>query len=227
MSTKLFAEAIGSFFLASTIAITNSEPFSTGGTYWCAMIFTGFVSGAHYNPAITLAIMVNQSLEKKINSAMVKQYLLMMVAQFIGALFGILIGWGISTRTIYFEVSDGYQQTEGFYSEFIFTAVLCADWIMVSHITDNIMIGSSVIAMAVTSGQWAIGKISGGCFNPAICLAANIINYAHTGDNFHDTWIYIIAPAIAACFAGMTAKFFIDELKEQKQLADENPEERK
>ncbi|CAG9333817.1 unnamed protein product [Blepharisma stoltei] len=226
MSTKLLAEAIGSFFLASTIAITDVEPFSTGGTYWCAMIFTGFVSGAHYNPAITFAVMIKDWMEDKLDQVKVKENLLMMVSQFIGALFGILIGWGISTRTIYFEVADGYQQTEGFFSEFIFTAVLCADFIMVSKITDNIMIGSSVIAMAVTSGEWAIGKISKGCFNPTICLAANIVNYAHTGSNFTDTWIYILAPMIAAIFSGMTAKMFLSELDEQKKAIEEAEEKR-
>src|SRR5687768_11323456 len=80
---KYLTEAIGTFFLMLVISLTGN-PLAIG-TVLMVMVFAGgHISGAHYNPAITLAVLIR----KKINAVDAAAYIIM---QLVGATLAVFL----------------------------------------------------------------------------------------------------------------------------------------
>src|SRR5688500_10258188 len=63
MTRKLLTECIGTFFLVLTIGMTvtaglPAAPVAVGGVLAALVYMGGHVSGAHYNPAVTRAVLL-------------------------------------------------------------------------------------------------------------------------------------------------------------------------
>ena len=86
--TRLFAELVGTFILLFAVGVSGGEPFAVGGSLLCGMVVTGFVSGAQFNPAITLGIIVFRFLDKTLTKPDLIELLLNMVMQFVGLFSG-------------------------------------------------------------------------------------------------------------------------------------------
>lgn len=216
MIRRLLAEGAGTFLLTFAVGACNSEPFAVGGSLWAAMIFTGFVSGAQFNPAVSLAIIINRAIWRTLTKESLIELLLNIVIQIIFSLLGALLAGSIVTYVSYFDVGEGYKVSEAFFAEFIYTIVLTADALMVGQLTNSNLIGGGVVAMSVAAGNWSIGKITGGCFNPAVGFAINVTNYGMNGDHFSNTWLYIVAPLLGGVFGSIIAYVFSAELKAQR-----------
>lgn len=217
MIRRLLAEGAGTFLLAFAVGSCNSEPFAVGGSLWAAMIFTGFVSGAQFNPAVSTAIIIYKALMKTLTKDGLVELGLNMLIQIIFALLGALLAGSIVKYVSYFDVAEGYVASEAFFAEMMFTIILTADALMVSQLTNSNLIGGGVVAMSVAAGNWAIGKITGGCFNPAIGFAINITNYGMNSDHFTNTWLYITAPMLGGVIGSLLAYVFTIELKVQRE----------
>ena len=221
MIRRLLAEGTGTFLLTFAVGACNSEPFAVGGSLWAAMIFTGFASGAQFNPAVSVALIINKAISKTLTKEYLIELLLYILMQVIFALLGALLAGSIVKYVSYFDVAEGYKVSEAFFAELIYTLVLTADAIMVGQLSNSNLIGGGVVAMSVAAGNWSIGKITGGCFNPAVGFAINITNYGMNGDHFENTWIYIFAPLIGGVFGSILGYIFTSEIKAQK-MAQEN-----
>src|SRR5207237_9539269 len=88
---KYIAEFIGTFFLVLTIGCTGIgagagviAPLAIGAALMVMVYAGGHISGAHYNPAVTLGVLVRG----KVNAADVVPY---MVAQFVAAALAAVI----------------------------------------------------------------------------------------------------------------------------------------
>jgi len=82
---KYIAEFIGTFFLVLTIGCTGIgagagviAPLAIGAALMVMVFAGGHISGAHYNPAVTVGVLIRG----KVNAADVVPY---MVAQLVGA----------------------------------------------------------------------------------------------------------------------------------------------
>ncbi len=130
---KYTIEFIGTFFLVFVIALTTNDPqiWAGGGTPFAplaigailmVMVFMGgHISGAHYNPAVTLACWMNKKIESK-------DAITYIVVQVLGAFAAVLVFYFILGRT-----ANAPQPLAGFdYNfkpmlvELIFTDQLCA-----------------------------------------------------------------------------------------------------
>lgn len=219
---KLVAEAIGTFMLTFTVGVSTSEPFTVGGALWAAMVSTGFISGAHFNPAITLAIITRKYINNTLNQKELTNFLLYMVVQFFSAFIAGLCAWGIIRYPVYFDISEGYEGSQGFFAELIYTTILCADVLMIGMVSDSIVVSGGIIALVLTTGNWAIGRITGGCFNPAVGLGINLTYLIHSGEHFGTTWLYIIAPFLGGILGGVFASVFLSEVEQQKSVIDKS-----
>ena len=220
--TRLFAELVGTFILLFAVGVSGGEPFAVGGSLLCGMVVTGFVSGAQFNPAITLGIIVFRFLDKTLTKPDLIELLLNMVMQFVGALLGALLGWAVLSYTVHFDITDGYMDAETFFGEMLYTVLLVSDALMIGKLVPNPIICGAVISMALTAGDWAIGKITGGCFNPAIGFGINIVNYARKGSHIGHTWIYILAPMLGGVLGACIAILFSQEVENNKKIKNES-----
>jgi aquaporin Z len=219
MFRRLFAEAVGTFLLLFGVGVSAGEPFAVGGTLLCAMVLTGFVSGAQFNPAITTGIIVYRWLDKSLTMTDFTELVLNIIIQFIGGILGGLVGWAVVSYPVHFDITDGYMDAETFFAEMLYTTLIVGNALIVGRLINNPIICGGIIAMAITAGDWAIGKVTGGCFNPAIGFGINIINYAKNGSHLDHTWIYILAPLLGGVLAAFISRIFIDEYEEQKKKA--------
>ncbi|CAG9331404.1 unnamed protein product [Blepharisma stoltei] len=213
----LLAEAIGTFVLTFTVGVSTSEPFTVGGALWAAMVATAFVSGAHFNPAITLSIITRKYINNTLSQPELVKFLLYMVVQFFSAFIASLCAWGIIRYPVYFDISSDYSGSQGFFAELIYTTILCANVLMIGTVNDAIVVSGGIIALTLTTGNWAIGRITGGCFNPAVGLGINLAYLLHKDDHFGITWLYIIAPYLGGIVGGVFASIFLNEVTVQKK----------
>src|SRR4029078_495727 len=80
---KYITEFIGTFFLVLVVALTGNA-LAIGATLMVMIFAGGHVSGAHYNPAVTLAVLIRG----KVTS---QDAIIYMVVQVIAAIIAALI----------------------------------------------------------------------------------------------------------------------------------------
>ena len=165
---KYVMEFIGTFFLMLTIGASVISP-SIGlfaplaiGTILIVMVYTGGpISGAHYNPAVTLGVY----LSKKCSLKEVPYYLL---AQLLGAV--------LAAYAVLFMKGSGsiasISLVPAFIAELLFTFALVFVTLNVAfskRTAGNHYFGLA-IGMTVLAGAYAVGNISGAVFNPAVAV---------------------------------------------------------
>lgn len=195
---KYLVEFIGTFFLMTTIGSTVLPPNDAGalaplaiGAVLMAMVFAGgHVSGAHYNPAVTVAVF----LRGKCGASDVPGYI---VAQCAGAAIAVA---AVSVLKGNPPVNPLQIATmPALIAEFLFTFALCS--VVLNVATCRGTSGNSFYGLAigftVLAGAYAVGPVSGGAFNPAVALGATLIGLFEP----RTLWVYLVAHFAAAAAA--------------------------
>src|SRR6266581_2599855 len=156
---KYIAEFIGTFFLVLTIGCTGVgacviAPLAIGAALMVMVFAGGHISGAHYNPAVTLGVLIRG----KVNAADVVPY---MVAQLAGAAIAAIavtkfLRAGVAVTAITPHVGSALL------AEFLFTFALV--YVVLNAATAEGTSGNSfyglAIGMTVMTGAFAVGDIS-------------------------------------------------------------------
>ena len=216
MTRKLAVEAIGTFFLVFTIGQVVVDPGASGllgplaiGTVLMTMVYAGgHVSGAHYNPAVTLAFFLR-------GKATVHELLGYWVFQLVaGALAATVVLWlkGGGPLTVPSVVVGKVLA-----AEFLFTFALA--FVVLNVATVRGVEGNSYFGLAigatVMAGAYAVGPVSGGVFNPAVAIGAVVLGTM----DLANVWVYLVAQL----FAGATAAtvFNVLDLGGERATAEE------
>ncbi len=171
------------------LPILGSPPF---GLIVMAMIYTvGDISGAHLNPAVTIAF----TLAKKFDPRQVAPYI---VSQLLGALLAsstlrLLFG---SDTTLGATLPSG-TPLQSFFLEFILTFFLM--FVIIHAATgskEQGMFAGISIGGAVFLEALVFGRVCGASMNPARSIGPAQIS-GHT----EFLWIYILAPILGAALA--------------------------
>ena len=201
---KYVAEFIGTFALvfAGTGAIitndvthgavTNTGVALTFGMIVLTMIYAvGDVSGAHFNPAVTLGFFAARRLEGKL----ILPYVL---NQFSGALAASLLLRGLFPQhSSLGATAPAGSALQSLILEIVLTALLMFVILNVSTgakergITAGIAVGSVIALEALFAGP-----ISGASMNPARSLAPALVS-----QHLAYLWIYLVAPVTGALIA--------------------------
>ncbi len=200
MAKKLVAEFIGTFFLLLIVALTGN-PLAIGIGLTALVYMGGYISGAHYNPAVTLALLIN----KKITASDAKLYIF---TQFAAAILSSCIYFLIKGDRFIPQMGENSSFVSAFLIELLFTFLLAS---VVLHVaaTDKTK-GNNYFGIAigftVGAAAFAGGTISGGAFNPAIGIGPLLFDIIHVTSHGTSLLLYLFGPFIGGALAGKLYK---------------------
>lgn len=201
MPGKLLTEMVGTFFLVLTIGLTAIDgtplaPLAIGSALMVMVYMGGHVSGAHYNPAVTLAVWVRGAMQ----GADVVPY---WIAQLVGAFLAALATWAITWETFAPAPGDTATILGALLVEILFTfaLVLVILHSAIAPATRGNSFYGLAIGFTVAAGAFAGGGISGAAFNPAVGLAPILFDGLAAGGTLANAWIYMLAPVVGALLA--------------------------
>lgn len=192
---KYIVEFIGTFFLVFAIGMSvirpgagELAPFAIAATLMVMIYAGGHVSGAHYNPAVTIAVW----LRGKCPVGEVAPYI---GAQVAGALVASLCVKALKTGLVSRAAAMGGAMSPeilpALLAEFLFTFALV--WVILNVATAKGTTGNSfygaAIGFTVLAGALCVGGISGGVFNPAVAIGVCTMGIIAWGS----IWIYLLA----------------------------------
>ncbi|MFL5753078.1 MAG: MIP/aquaporin family protein [Bacteroidia bacterium] len=195
---KYITEFIGTFFLVIVIGLTVNggigpmAPLGIGFTLIALIYAGGHVSGAHYNPAVTLAVFIR----KKIPGSDVIPYVL---AQLSGAALAAITTSFLIPGKMPVEAPLMHDLWRALVAELIGTFALV--YVVLNVATAKSTAGNSyyglAIGLTVIGIAYAFGEISGGAFNPAVALSICIMKML----SWNYIWLYLAGSAVAAAIA--------------------------
>ena len=194
-------EFIGIYFLVLTIGLTvlGGTPFAglaIGGSLMVMVFMGGHVSGAHYNPAISIAC----AMRKKLPWSEVPPYI---AAQLAGAVAAALTVRGILGQTFTLAPAEGIGPTTAIAIEALYTFALALVVLNVATIqkTKGNSFYGLAIGFTIVVAAYAGGPLSGGAFNPAVGFGPILVHSIFADGTLGDLWIYIVGPLIGAAGA--------------------------
>ncbi len=197
---KYLIEFIGAFFLVLTIALTRN-PIAIGFVLVALVYMGGFISGAHYNPAVTLAIVLTKNIKPR-------PALIYMLMQILGGLAAALVFIFLQNATFTPAVASGVTMPQAILLEILFTFLLCTVVLNVAATqqTKNNHYFGLAIGLTVMAGAFAAGPMSGAVFNPAVAVGPILADPANLQQNSTNLLTYLIGPFLGAIIASIIYK---------------------
>ncbi len=207
MKTYL-TEFIGTFFLVLTIGLavlsgTDMAPIAIGGVLMVMIYMGGHISGAHYNPAVTLAVFIR-------GKCAAKDIVPYIIAQVVGAFAASCVVYVIHGKTFAGPAPGaGVSAGTAVLAEVLFTFALAL--VILNVATSKRTEGNSFYGLAigftVLAGAFSVGGISGGAFNPAVGIGPILAHVMFgEGGTLGNLWIYIVGPCVGAVIAAIVFK---------------------
>ena len=198
MQQKLTTEFIGTFFLSLTIctaAVYGSAgdyaPFGIAATLMVMIYAGGYISGAHYNPAVTVSIYLRGACEKD----EVLPYIFSQVIAAISA--AIIVESLLFPDALSPEMAD--LGTDAVVAELLFTFALA--YVILNVATTESTSGNgyygAAIALVVLAGAITVGSISLASFNPAVTSALIVSGKLALADS----WMHFVPQFVGAIMA--------------------------
>jgi MIP family channel proteins len=222
LAAAAVAEGLGAFGLVFAICATVvgaalarpvvgtpygslAVPLAAGVALTCMVAALGHISGAHFNPAVTLGLAVTGRFRWR----HVPVYL---VAQLLGAIGAGLACWlvyGESARTVAHlgatSPAAGVGAGAAFAVEVMVTFLLV---LVIMAVATDSRVATGVAAVAIGSALamavFISGPISGASVNPVRSLGPMIV-----AGKFTDWWVYLVAPILGGILGGVTYNGFL------------------
>ena len=203
---RYVTEFTGTFFLVLTIGLTvlagtPFAPLAIGAALMVMVYMGGHVSGAHYNPAVSLAVMLRGKLEPG-------QFVPYVVAQLAGSFAASAVVFQVLGRTFAPAPAANASAASALLVEVLFTFALAL--VVLNVATAKKTEGNSYYGLAigstVTAGAFAGGPVSGGAFNPAVGVGPILMSAMAGGGSWSHLWLYLVGPVLGGALAAMVFK---------------------
>jgi aquaporin Z len=160
----------------------------------------GHISGAHYNPAVSLGVFLRGRLPA---SELGPYWIAQFAAAFLAGWLARFVANPPAVRAI--STSGGHQIFAVLLAEFFFTFALVYVVLNVATSKDqpNNQFFGLAIGFTVAAGAFAVGGVSGGAFNPAVTIGAMLMGLL----NWSNIWIYLLAQVIGSAAAALTFRY--------------------
>ena len=204
---KLIAEFVGTFtliFLGVGAGIVSSGDIvaialAHGLAIALMVTAVGHISGGHFNPAVTLAMLVTGRIE--LSEAI--RYWFAQLAGAAGAALVLLATLGTSIRDAGVNVGTpgigaGFDAKNALVAEIVgtFFLVFVIFGVAVDQRGTFKILAGLPIGLMITADILALGGVSGAAVNPARWFGPAVVS-----GHFDDFWIWIVGPAIGALLA--------------------------
>jgi aquaporin Z len=200
---KLLTEFIGTYFLVLVIglAVTGSVamgPLAIGVVLAVAVYMGGHVSGAHYNPAVSTAVVLRGAMPKG-------DFVPYVLAQLLGSLAAAATVQLVTGLTFAPAPAPASGLVGPFILEVLFTFLLAL--VVLNTAATAATKGNSYFGLAiggtVMTGAFVAGGISGGAFNPAVGTGPILFQAFAGAGGLEHLWLYIVAPLIGGVLAAV------------------------
>ena len=214
---KYIVEFIGTFGLVFTVGCAVLShmalaPLAIGAVLMVLVYAGGHISGAHYNPAVSLAAFLRGRLDRR---DLTRYWVAQFVAALIAAFFARVV---INPGTVTALSLSGHSVLGSLLAEFIFTFALAYVVLNVATSKDhpNNSFYGLAIGFTVAAGAIAVGSVSGGAFNPAVAFGATLMGLF----SWSNIWIYLLANLAGGAAAAYTFLYLNPDDGKSTQPAD-------
>ena len=162
----------------------------------CALAAGGHISGGHYNPAVSLTLLIRAGLS-------LGEFVLYVIAQFAGAALGGSLASVVPGVMGY--PLPGPDLTAALVAEGVPTFALCHTVLHTATVkpaSESSYYGIS-IGFTVLSGAISIGGVSGCCLNPAVA----VLTWLSGNYSLYNLIVYTAGPLSGALVAGVLFRF--------------------
>ena len=204
---KYITEFIGTFFLVLAIGLTGT-PIAIGAMLMVMVYMGGHISGAHYNPAVSIAMIIRGLLS-------VKEAINYILSQLSGAILAaLLVNW-LGGAVMEIAPNDSASILQILVVEAIFTFALVL--VILNVATNPKTEGNSyyglAIGLTIMAAAFAGGGISGGVYNPAVGMGPILVDaIMGDGNTLSNLWYYLVGPIAGAVLATYVYKLTTDKL---------------
>ena len=202
---RYVVEFIGSFFLMMAVGMSvigglgQFAPIAIG-TMLTVMVYAGgSISGAHYNPAVSMASYLRGSLH-------ISDLLPYIVSQVLeGTLASMLAGFLVVSMGVPDPAPKELEVVPSLIAEFLGTFALV--YVILNVSTSKKTAGNSYYGLAIGStvmaGAFIFGGVSGGAFNPAIALGITMAGLT----SWASIWIFVLANFVGGALAAFLFQY--------------------
>lgn len=213
---RLFAELLGTYVLVlggtTAILAANASGATTpivpialafGLALLAGLYAFGEVSGGHFNPAVSLAMLIHG----KIEAMTAVGY---WIVQVIGGTLASLTLLAVSSRDAIAStetmLGQGIEAWEGFLIEVVFTAIFLLVILKATSSAASAKTAFLGIGLTLTMIHLCLIPFTGTSVNPARSLGPAIV-----GGVWTDQWIYVVAPLVGAVIGWAIHRFVVSE----------------
>jgi glycerol uptake facilitator-like aquaporin len=216
-------EALGTGFLLFAISMSTSDfgKFGIAFMVFAMILICGPVTGAHFNPAVTLGVFIsNKHWREDLIFC-----LMIMLSQFIGGFWGVCLAWcslynpeGESPTKANVPSAEvvvlGKAPTLSWWNVFQIEAFCTCIFVLTILLvktqrtspTKHGLLGAFTVATTLLTMIILAGPRTGGCFNPAVGVALttfDVINFGGSSEKTTGYFMYTLAPWCGAALSGV------------------------
>ena len=186
---KYIIEFLGTFFLVLIIGLSQN-PLAIGLGLAVLVYMGAHISGAHYNPVVSLAMLINDQIE-------LKEFSFYLASPRLGS---VVATYFIMSLGNDFEVISNTNDISSFFvAEILFTFLLV--FVILNVALNKKLEGNQfyglAIGLTVTAGAFTVGNISGAVFNPAVSFGPSLFSFIDpqvVGANISSSDFFIYYP---------------------------------
>jgi aquaporin Z len=198
---KYLVEFIGTFFLVLTVGLIALLPLEgvigaiVIGFVLMVMVYAGgYISGGHYNPAVSLAATIRGALSAK-------NCCIYMIVQIIAAVLAGLLVIYLAGGALDEGAQVPFPIIHLIIGEFLFTFALC--YVVLTTATSTETEGNSYYGLAIGATVMVGASVAGGvlcygAFNPAVAIGLLTLNIACVKTMLITILVNLLAGAVAA-----------------------------
>jgi len=191
----LVTSVVGSGIMAEDLSQGNTatallaNAIATGATLYVIITIFGPISGAHFNPVVTLAMFLRRQISSRKSIAYV-------VFQILGGICGTAVAHMMFELPVLQFSTTARTGLSQYFSEVIATfGLLLTILFGVKHKIEAV---PTLVALYITAAYWFTASTS--FANPSVTIARTFSD-TFSGINYNDTGIFIVAQILGAVFA--------------------------